>query len=85
MKSFLFLILILILSPHSYANDSEANVLNFEADVIEGERKNPNVFIQLDVGTPSLDTVLFQRSNFNDFHAQDKNRRPLLQSREAKK
>ena len=85
MKSILLLALILMGSVKSFANESEANVLNFEADVIEGERKNPNVFIQLDVGTPNLDTVLFQRSNFNDFHAQDKNRRPLLQSREAKK
>ena len=84
MKSIL-LILILFNSSFAFSNEAETNVLNFEADVIEGERKNPNVFIQLDIGTPNLDTVLFQRSNFNDFHAQDKNRRPLLQSRESKK
>ena len=84
MKS-VILILIILCSPFAFSNETESNVLNFEADVIEGERKNPNVFIQLDIGTPNLDTVLFQRSNFNDFHAQDKNRRPLLQTRESKK
>ena len=84
MKS-VILILILLNSSFAFSNEAETNVLNFEADVIEGERKNPNVFIQLDIGTPNLDTVLFQRNNFNDFHAQDKNRRPLLQSRESKK
>jgi len=84
MKS-VIVILIFLCSPLAFSNETESNVLNFEADVIEGERKNPNVFIQLDIGTPNLDTVLFQRSNFNDFHAQDKNRRPLLQTRESKK
>ena len=55
----------------------EPKVLDFEADVIEGERKTPNLFLQLEVDTPNLDTLLYQRSNFNDFHDLEKDRRPI--------
>lgn len=55
----------------------QSNVINFEEDVIEGERKNPNLFLQLDMGTPSMDTILYLRNNFNDFHFYDKNRRMI--------
>lgn len=57
-------------------NTQNTNVLNFEEDVIQGERKSPNIFVQLDVGNPNLDTVLFFRNNFNDYHSVDKDRRP---------
>ena len=52
-------------------------VLDFDADVIEGERKSPNLFLQMQVETPNLDSLLFQRSNFNDFHDLEKQRRPV--------
>lgn len=57
--------------------DKKTNVINFEEDVIEGERKNPNLFLQLDMGTPNMDTILFLRNNFNDFHQSDKDRRMI--------
>lgn len=52
-------------------------VLDFEAELIEGERKSPDLFLQLQSGTPNLDAILFQRTNFNDFHNVEKHRRPL--------
>jgi hypothetical protein len=54
-----------------------AGVLDFEAELIEGERKSPDMFLQLQSGTPNLDAILFQRTNFNDFHNLEKHRRPL--------
>lgn len=56
--------------------NSAPQVLDFDSDVIEGERKSPDLFLQLHVDTPNLDTLLYQRRNFNDFHAVEKNRRP---------
>lgn len=52
-------------------------VLDFEGDVIEGERKSPNLFLQMAVDTPNLDVLLYQRKDFNDFHNLEKNRRPI--------
>lgn len=52
-------------------------VLDFDSDVIEGERKSPDLFLQLQVDTPNLDTLLYQRQDFNDFHSVQKSRRPL--------
>ena len=54
-----------------------SQVLDFDSDVIEGERKSPDLFLQLQVDTPNLDTLLYQRRNFNDFHNLEKNRRPV--------
>jgi hypothetical protein len=53
-------------------------ILDFEGDVIEGQRKVPELLLQQDLGSVSMDTVLFQRTDFNDFHAVDKNRRPRV-------
>jgi hypothetical protein len=55
----------------------QPNVLDFDGDVIEGERQAPNLFLQLQVDTPNLDVLLYQRKDFNDFHALEKDRRPL--------
>lgn len=52
-------------------------MLDFEAEVIEGQRKSPQLFLQMDVGTPDLDAVMYLRQNFNDFHAVERNRKPL--------
>jgi hypothetical protein len=54
----------------------KSNVLDFEADVIEGERVAPNLFVQMDLGAPKMDTLMFQRKNFNDFHSIDMKRKP---------
>jgi len=62
----------------SWAADGKANpkIIDFEADLIEGERSAPNVFIEIEPHRPGLDLILYQRNNFNDFHASERNRRP---------
>lgn len=55
----------------------QGKVLDFETEVIEGQRKAPQLFLQMDVGTPDLDAVMYLRGNFNDFHAVERNRKPL--------
>ncbi|MFN7685898.1 MAG: hypothetical protein ACK5QT_10875 [Oligoflexia bacterium] len=52
------------------------NFLDFEADVIEGEKRRPDLFIQMEGGSESLDSVLYSREDFNDYHEQDRKWRP---------
>ena len=52
------------------------NVLDFEGDVIEGERKRPDLFLEMKTNDLNLDEVLYSRDHFNDFLTLDKNNRP---------
>jgi hypothetical protein len=78
MKTLLILVLLLgVVAVDSLAAE-KADVLNFEGDVIEGQKKVPELFLQTDVQRLSLESVLYQRKNFNDFHAVDSKQRPRL-------
>lgn len=59
------------------ADGKGGKILDFETEVIEGQRKAPQLFLQMDVGTPDLDAVMYLRGNFNDFHVVERNRKPL--------
>lgn len=63
-------------APSQPSNRNGSRVLDFDADVIEGERQRPDFLFQ--TGTPgvSLDSLLFGRKDFNDFLKVDKKRRP---------
>jgi hypothetical protein len=78
--SLLFLMLFSQISPESAFSADKNEVLDFEADVIEGEKKAPELFLQLDTETTDLGAVLYDRKTFNDFHANDRSRRPRLSS-----
>ncbi len=67
------------LTPKSQANPK---VLDFEADVIEGERKLPSLFLQMEIETPNLDAVIYRRKNFNEFHVLEVDRKPLYKKPE---
>lgn len=58
---------------------SSPKVIDFEAEIIEGERKTPTLFLQIGLEKPTMDAVLYQRKDFNDFHAVTKDRRPVYQ------
>jgi hypothetical protein len=62
--------------PSENISQTKTNVLDFEAEVIEGERKTPQLFLQMDVGTPTIDTLLYRRTNFQDFQVNDAKRKP---------
>lgn len=63
----------------SCADDrNKAAVLNFEGDVIEGQKKTPEIFLQTEVERPSIETILYQRKDFNEFHLVDSKHRPRL-------
>ena len=49
--------------PYDEANPP---VIELEADVIEGEKKLPAIFLEFEAHAPTLDSVIYQRADFND-------------------
>ena len=63
----------------AFANEAgKGALLEFEAELIEGERRSPEMFLQLDSDQMKLETILYDRKDFNDFHRPDRVRRPAL-------
>ncbi len=54
----------------------KVNVLDFEGEVIEGERKKPDLILQVAPQDLSFENLLYNRSDFNDFLEVDQNTRP---------
>jgi hypothetical protein len=55
------------------------SALEFEVDVVEGQRLAPKVFTDLETEPMDLDALVYQREDFNDFHAVEKGRRLRFQ------
>ena len=53
-------------------------VMDFEAEVIDGQKKAPELFLQLDSEKADLNTILYDRKNFNDFTPINTQLRPLF-------
>lgn len=53
-----------------------AVTLDFEGELIEGEKKGPDLMFQTENAQLQLDAVLYNRSDFNDFHISDSRIRP---------
>lgn len=70
-------LLVLLVSPVVDAADSNGRkpVLDFETDVIEGEKRDPGIFLQFEAHAPTLEAVIFQRNNFNDLRSNRSRRR----------
>ena len=60
----------------SPAASNDASVIDFEADVIEGERLRPEIFVQMGSKEQEMSPVLYLRKHFNDFHFSDRKWRP---------
>lgn len=52
------------------------NLLDFEAEVIEGEKKRPELFLDIKAGDGHVGSGLYLRPNFDDFFIVDRKRRP---------
>lgn len=51
-------------------------VIDFEADVIQGERRKPDILIQLGSQPNNMDGVFYGRKDFSDYHRVDYQWRP---------
>lgn len=57
-------------------NKTKPQTLDFEGEVIEGEAMRPDLFLQITTPELSLESILYMRKDFNDFHKLDKNKKP---------
>jgi hypothetical protein len=57
---------------NSAPSNGRGQVLDFEGEVIEGERKRPDLFLQISTKDLSFDSLLYLRNNFNDYLEVDK-------------
>jgi len=66
------------LSPPVPPADSgkKTGVLNFEADIVEGEKQRPELFYQMETKNLSFDTLFYIRTDLNDSFDVEKSRRP---------
>lgn len=82
---FVFKIIIfstLTISLVSFAQNNPPNsktqtqVLDFEADVIEGDKIRPDLFLDLKSDDLIIDDLLYLRPNFDDYYKLDTTKRP---------
>lgn len=74
LKKFIFLWILIVYSLPSWSQKT-SNTLDFGADIIEGELKKPQLFVELGANIEDMTSIIHLRDNFNDFHAIDQKRR----------
>lgn len=71
-----FLLILLLLTMISVVVQAKENVIDFEGEVIEGERKRPELFLQLTNTDMDLNDIVYIRENYNDYIEADKYMKP---------
>ena len=51
------------------------HVLDFEGEVIEGERRRPDLFLQMSIDNVKFDSLIYNRDDFNDYLEVDRKSR----------
>lgn len=65
-------------SPNAAAVGKKENVgaiLDFEGEVIEGERRRPDLFLQISIDNIKFDSLIYNRDDFNDYLEVDRKSR----------
>lgn len=62
------------LSPKK-TKDNVGAILDFEGEVIEGERRRPDLFLQISIDNVKFDSLIYNRDDFNDYLEVDRKSR----------
>lgn len=57
------------------AKDNVGAILDFEGEVIEGERRRPDLFLQISIDNVKFDSLIYNRDDFNDYLEVDRKSR----------
>lgn len=57
------------------AKDNVGAILDFEGEVIEGERRRPDLFLQISIDNIKFDSLIYNRDDFNDYLEVDRKSR----------
>ncbi len=71
---------IAIAGPAKKSTENSSSVMQLEAEVIEGEAKLPAIFLEFEAFSPTLDSVIYQRNDFNDLNDGLLKPQPLTQN-----
>lgn len=74
-KNSLILIVFLNLIQSQVWSAEKEQILDFEGEVIEGERKKPEVFLQVSTKELDFGSLVYLRKNFNDYLEMDRRSR----------
>lgn len=55
--------------------DGVGAILDFEGEVIEGERRRPDLFLQMSIDNIKFDSLIYNRDDFNDYLEVDRKSR----------
>lgn len=55
--------------------DNVGAILDFEGEVIEGERRRPDLFLQISIDNVKFDSLIYNRDDFNDYLEVDRKSR----------
>lgn len=55
--------------------DNVGAILDFEGEVIEGERRRPDLFLQISIDNIKFDSLIYNRDDFNDYLEVDRKSR----------
>lgn len=62
-------------STPNKAKDNVGAILDFEGEVIEGERRRPDLFLQISIDNVKFDSLIYNRDDFNDYLEVDRKSR----------
>ncbi|MBL7545483.1 MAG: hypothetical protein JNL11_16815 [Bdellovibrionaceae bacterium] len=57
------------------AKENVGAILDFEGEVIEGERRRPDLFLQISIDNIKFDSLIYNRDDFNDYLEVDRKSR----------
>lgn len=57
------------------APSGRGQVLDFEGEVIEGERRRPDLFLQMSIENVKFESLMYNREDFNDYLEVDRKSR----------
>lgn len=55
--------------------DNVGAILDFEGEIIEGERRRPDLFLQISIDNIKFDSLIYNREDFNDYLEVDRKSR----------
>lgn len=60
---------------HKKGKDNVGAILDFEGEIIEGERRRPDLFLQISIDNVKFDSLIYNRDDFNDYLEVDRKSR----------
>jgi len=78
--SLLSLVMLSTQNLHAQESEKKAKVLDFDDDLIKGEDERPDLLSLIGNKKIGINSIIYLRKNFNDFHKYDKKKKLFFNS-----